>query len=224
MNEHFDVAQKPFALFDFDNTIAKGDSIVPYMLFCVKKGLCTHSHAVKAAVKFLMASCGKGTIIEAKQFALSYLTGRTQEELTGIAHDFWQQKLKKRFYPKAVAEMERMREDGYHVLVVSASVTAYMDVLPDYLPADGVIATVTGMDPDGKCNGLMGENCSGLQKPLRIAAYLAANHLVLDYEKSRAYGDSASDEPMLRLTAHPALVNPSAKVRMKMPDADVMRW
>ena len=224
MNNHFDVAQKPFALFDFDNTIASGDSIVPYLLFCVKKGICSKAHAVRAAVKFLLASCGKGTIMEAKQFAFSCLEGKTQEELTAVAHEFWQKKLTKRFYPKAVAEMKRLREAGCHVLVVSASCTAYMDVLLDYLPADGVIATVTGMDGDGRCNGYMGENCAGLQKSLRIASYLAAKHLLLDYDQSYAFGDSASDEPMLRLTAHPTLVNPSAKVRQKVSDAAVVRW
>ena len=141
-----------------------------------------------------------------------------------MTHEFWQKRLKKRFFSSAVQEMRRLKDEGYHVLVVSASVTAYMDVLPSYLPADGVIATVCGMDGDEKYNGYLGDNCRGVQKPLRIAAYLAANHLLLDYAVSRAYGDSPSDEPMLRLTAHPTLVNPSPKLRAAMPDAATVVW
>ena len=162
--------------------------------------------------------------MEAKQFAFSCLEGKTQEELTAVAHEFWQKKLTKRFYPKAVAEMKRLREAGCHVLVVSASCTAYMDVLPEYVPADAVLATACGTDGDGRLNGCLGENCRGLQKPLRIAEYLAANHLLLDYEASYSFGDYAGDEPMLRLTAHPTLVNPSKALRSAMPEASVVRW
>ena len=28
-----------FAFFDFDDTIAKGDSIFPYLLYCIKRGI-----------------------------------------------------------------------------------------------------------------------------------------------------------------------------------------
>lgn len=214
----------PFALFDFDDTICKGDSIVPYVLFCAQKGFATRRHALLAAVRFASSLFGRCTVEEAKQYALSFLQGKTEAETTAIAHEFWQKRLKKRFFSGAVQEMQRLKDEGYHVLVVSASVTAYMDVLPSYLPADDVIATVCGMDGDGKYNGYLGDNCRGVQKPLRIAAYLAANHLLLDYEASRAYGDSPSDEPMLRLTAHPTLVNPSPKLRTAMPDAATVVW
>ena len=110
------------------------------------------------------------------------------------------------------------------MLVVSASPSVYMDVLPEFLPADGVIATTCGMDEQGCFNGLVGENCKELQKPLRIAAYLAAKHLVLLPEKSCAYGDSKSDVPMLSLVSSPVLVNPKEGLKAMLPNARVVTW
>ena len=57
----------------------------------------------------------------------------------------------------------------------------------------------------------------------RIQAYLQAQGMEADAD-SRAYGDSASDAPMLRLTEHPVLVNPKKKLRAAMPEASVVCW
>ena len=216
--------QMPFALFDFDDTISYGDSIVPYVLFCARKGYTTRMHAFRAAVKFALTKLGIGTVDAAKAYALSFLKGKTEAETTRIAHEFWREVLVKRLFPEAIAEMKRLRDSGCRVLIVSASVTAYMDVLPEYVPADAVLATACGTDADGRLNGCLGENCRGLQKPLRIAEYLAANNLLLDYDASYAFGDSPSDEPMLRTAAHATLVNPPEKLRAAMPDAAVVHW
>lgn len=213
-----------FAFFDFDDTIARGDSIVPYMLYCMQRGMTSAAHVARSALKFISAKLGRCTVEEAKRFALSFLAGQRSEDVEAVAHAFWREKLLGRCYADALREMERCRAEGKQVLVVSASITAYMDLLPAYLPADGVIATVTGVDPDGRYNGLLGENCRGLQKPLRIAEYIAANSVVVDYASTCAYGDSMSDIPMLSQGAHKTLVNPGAKLRKTLPEARVVRW
>ena len=216
--------QQPFALFDFDDTVSRGDSVVPFVRFCANNGYAPRKHAFRAGMKYIGTFFGKCSVEEAKQFAHSFLAGKTQEETREIAHEFWQKVLVKRLFPSAVAEMRRLRDAGCRVLIVSASVSAYMDVLPEYLPADGVISTVCGVDENGCLTGYLGENCRGLQKPPRIAEYLAANHQLLDYEGSYSFGDSSGDEPMLRLTAHPTLVNPSKKLRAALPHAAVVHW
>ena len=100
-----------------------------------------------------------------------------------------------------------------------------MRAIGQALGFDAVLATPCGLGPDGqRYTGLVGENCKGVEKSLRIAAYLAANHLELDWEESRAYGDSLSDVPMLTLTAYPVCVNPRAKLRSALPQAATVHW
>ena len=42
-----------FAFFDFDATLARGDSILPYLLYCIRRGLAPRRQLLKAAAAFL---------------------------------------------------------------------------------------------------------------------------------------------------------------------------
>ena len=81
---------------------------------------------------------------------------------------------------------------------------------------------------NGVYTGLIaGENCRGVQKPLRLAEDLAARGDMVDYAASWAYGDSAGDAPMLALCAHKVAVNPRRKLVRRMKGADgfsVVYW
>ncbi len=214
----------PFALFDFDNTLAKGDSIVPFLMYCIRRGQAPWYQVFKALHGFLEQKRNPEKISTAKGRTLSFLKGRKQDEVHDLARSFWRDSLSKRLYEAGIAEMKKLKSQGYYVLVVSASPSVYMDVLPEFLPADGVISTVCGLDAQACYNGLVGENCKELQKPLRIAEYLASNHLVLDPQQSRAYGDSKSDAPMLSLVATPVVVNGNKDLQALVPTATTVYW
>lgn len=212
------------ALFDFDNTLCRGDSIVPFVLYAIRKGKAPWTQLFKAAAAFLMQKRHPEKIAYAKEHSLSFLRGRTVDEMDHFCRGFLRDVLIKRMYPAANAELDRLHAEGYHIVVISASVEAYMHLLPEFLPVDAVLATRCGVDENGLYTGDIGENCKGIQKPLRLAAYLAAKRLELDREQSCAYGDSASDWPMMELTDTPRLVNPSAKVRRLHPHVTCLHW
>lgn len=214
----------PFALFDFDKTISRGDSVLPFLFYCIRRGKAPKRQALRAFHGYVRQKLHPEEIAIAKEWTLSFLAGRPRAEVEALARDFWREALTRRVFPKAREEMARLHAEGYRILVVSASASVYMDMLPEFLPADGVIATACGWDADDCCNGRVGENCKGVQKPLRIAEYLAANHLTLDYDASRAYGDSASDAPMLSLVATPVLVNAKPGLRKAFPGARMVKW
>lgn len=216
--------QAAFALFDFDKTLSRGDSVVPFLLYCIRRGVAPVGQLPRALHGYVRQRIHPEQIALAKEWTLSFLAGRAKAEVDELARDFWRDALRQRIFRQGEAELARLRAEGYAIVVVSASASAYMNVLPEFLPVDGVLATVCGVDADGRYNGRVGENCKGVQKPLRIAEYLAANHLTLDYDASRAYGDSASDAPMLSLVANPVLVNPQPGLRKAFPEARVVKW
>ena len=41
------------AFFDFDDTLARGDSILPFLLYCIRKRISPRRQLVKAAGAFL---------------------------------------------------------------------------------------------------------------------------------------------------------------------------
>ncbi|MFR5856104.1 MAG: HAD family hydrolase [Lachnospiraceae bacterium] len=74
---------------------------------------------------------------------------------------------------------------------------------------------------------ICGDNCRGVQKPLRLAEYLAARGDRLDYDTSSSYGDSASDLNMLELCARQVGVNPKPKLRKALEgrkNAELVHW
>lgn len=216
--------QTAFALFDFDKTLCRGDSVLPYLLYCVRKGHAPLTQIFRAAGGYVKQRIRPTLVTVAKMDALSFIRGRAEDEMDEIARAFFRDVLMKRVYQEGLQELRRLREEGKHILVASASASVYMRVLPEFLPVDAVLATDCAIDADGRYNGLIGENCKGLQKPLRIASYLAANHMTLDYDASCAYGDSASDAPMLSLTVSPTLVNPAKGLRDALPEARIVHW
>jgi len=126
-----------------------------------------------------------------------------------------------------VEELRKRHAEGAEVLLITASPTFYLEALKDELPIRRIIGTRMHVE-NGVYTGLIaGENCRGVQKPLRLAEDLAARGDMVDYAASWAYGDSAGDAPMLALCAHKVAVNPRRKLVRRMKGADgfsVVYW
>ena len=204
------------ALFDFDDTLARGDSILPYLLYCVRRGAAPKRQLLRAVCGYLRFLIQPSDASCAKEWTLSFIRGKTVEEMDTLAREF--------FRDVYIQELWRLREEGYRILVVSASADVYMRVLPEFLPVDAVLATICEVDGEGRYTGRVGVNCKGEEKPRRIAAWLNAQGLTLDSAASCAYGDSPSDAPMLLLTAAPNLIDPKKKLLRRLPQARVLHW
>lgn len=212
-----------FAFFDFDDTLARGDSILPYLLFCIRKGHAPWRQVFKAAAGFIGWKLNPGRASVAKESTLSYIAGRTVDEMDEVARAFFREVQKKRFFLNGVEELHRLREMGVKPVIVSASADVYMRVLPEFLPVDAVISTTCEVS-GGRYTGHVGANCKGEEKPRRIAEWLESQGLSINKAASSGYGDSPSDAPMLLLTAAPVLVNPKRKLRERIPDGRIVRW
>lgn len=212
-----------FAFFDFDDTLAKGDSIFPFLLYCIKRGYAPKSQLLKAAAGFLRWKLQPSSGRAVKEWTLSFIKGRTVEEMDELARDFFRNVQQKFFFEDAAPELFRLRELGTKIVIVSASSDLYMKVLPEFLPVDAVIST-TCETMNGCYTGKIGKNCKGEEKVRRIQEWLDAQGLSVDKEKSAGYGDSPSDAPMLLLTGSPNLVNPKRKLIKNVPQGRILHW
>lgn len=212
-----------FAFFDFDDTLARGDSIFPYLLYCIRRGFAPRRQLFRAALGFLRWKLQPSSGRAVKEYTLSYIKGRTVEEMDALARDFFRDVQQKAFFEDAAPELFRLRQQGMKIVIVSASSDLYMRVLPEFLPVDAVISTVCETE-NGRYTGRIGKNCKGEEKVSRINAWLNAQGLSIDQEHSAGYGDSPSDAPMLRLTASPNLVNPKRKLIQAVPEGRIRRW
>lgn len=213
----------PIAFFDFDDTLSKGDSIFPFLLYAIKRGYAPKIQLLKAAAGFLRWKIQPSSGRAVKEWTLSFIKGRTVEEMDELARDFFRDVQQNAFFEDAAPELFRLRELGTKIVIVSASSDLYMKVLPEFLPIDAVISTTCEL-VNGKYTGKIGKNCKGEEKVNRIRGWLKERGLTIDKEHSAGYGDSPSDAPMLLLTASPNLVNPKRKLVSAIPNGRIHHW
>lgn len=211
------------AFFDFDDTLCRGDSVVPFLLYAIRKGAAPWTQLFRAASGFLHQLGHPEKISHAKQITFSFIKGKTQAEMDDLARDFFREIITPRLFESGISELWKLKSEGYTIVVVSASADVYMRLLPEFLPVDAVISTHCVLE-NGRYTGQVEANCKGDEKPRRIAAWLAEHGMTLDAAASRAYGDSPSDAPMLRLVATSTLVDPHKKLSAALPDARRVHW
>ncbi len=209
---------RALAVFDFDGTLIPGDSIVSFVNYARKKGAMPgkeYRRVLFATVKYLLGGMTDGQI---KARSLRFLRGLSPEARETLAADFVREALLPKVYARGLEAIEENRRAGRIMLLVSASTRNYMQFVSDALGFDALLCTELEADFTVRAN------CKGQEKARRVEAWLKQSGIQADWAASRAYGDSPSDAPVLRLCGHPVLVNPKKALRRAMPEADEAAW
>lgn len=203
-----------YAFYDFDGTLRRGNSIVDYVRYAVQKGKLNGKERrmlVRGVIRFALGLIDEAQI---KTIALRFRLRMKADEKESFDRGF-ASKLVETLYPDALRDMAEQKAQGRAIVLVSASTDNYMRYTAEKMGCDRLICT--RLTPDG----VILENCKGTVKAQRIKREFAG---LTDFSGCRAYGDSPSDLPMLRLTGHPVIVNGNRKLRKALPGADARRW
>lgn len=182
------------ALFDFDGTITKKDSLIKFIRYAVGD--------LKAAWGMLLLSpiliTYKLKIIpnyKAKQRVLSYFfKGLNEQTFQNIAKEYSLKHLDSILRPNALEKIAWHKEQGHKVVIVSASIECWLKPWCDRNGLD-LIATKMEMKNGIVTGKFLTKNCHGIEKVNRVTASYNLN----DYEYIYAYGDSGGDKELLNL-------------------------
>lgn len=192
-----------FAIFDVDDTIISGDSMFLSIFFTVKKKPWIIVYIPIILIKvmlYFLRIIDKKTVKEYFYFPLMFLGEKELEE-------FYDNVLSNKINTDVMKSLQQHKDNGCHILLVSASPEIYLRYFKKNNSIDGVIGTML-QDSNGKyTNKIKGENCKGIEKVKRINQYLEENSLEIDFENSFAYSDSLADIPMLSLVNNRYKVN-----------------
>ena len=183
------------AAFDVDHTLTVRDCVVPFMRKVAGTGSLVSSMLRRPIIvaRLLLAKDRDGlkTLFVSVAFA-----GRSVEEVSGVAVRFASE-IAENWMREDVAERMRWhQEQGHVVVLVSASLQPYLEVLGDLLEVDAVLCTQL-QSQDGVYTGeLLGNNCRGEEKVVRLHEWCTTANIPLDSVKF-AYGDSSGDRQML---------------------------
>ncbi|HEX4539298.1 MAG TPA: HAD family hydrolase [Acidimicrobiales bacterium] len=190
---------QPVAAFDFDGTLSRRDSLLPFLVFV--RGPATTARALVAeSPRFARVILGRASRDEAKEALLvRLLSGAGLQPLSESGRAFGERLVTRGLRPGMRRRLDWHRQAGHMVVIVSASPALYLEAAGRRLGVDAVLATELEVGNDGRLTGrLAGPNCRGAEKAKRLRAWLAGS----GHEPSAqlwAYGDSRGDAEMLAL-------------------------
>ncbi len=195
-----DPAELPVvAVFDFDGTLTKRDSLLPFLwmtagLWKFWWGLLVMSPVLTAYALKLIPNW------RAKELVLIYfLEGIAEEKLQRLGQRFAIQKLPKLLRPKALQRLRWHQEQGHKTILVSASLEAYLLPWAEAMSFDRATGTRLEVIDKRLKGSIMGKNCYGQEKVERLREMLGDLNQYCIY----AYGDSRGDKELLAAATFP---------------------
>jgi HAD superfamily hydrolase (TIGR01490 family) len=196
------------AFFDLDRTLLRRSSSLALAGSLRARGLIRRSHLLKAALwqlLFVLRGADAATVRHAAEEGMTVLRGFPVAELQEVVAGAMEPVLKPLLYAEPVALVERHRERGERVFIVSGALQEIVDALVAELGFDGGVGSRCEV-VDGVYTG---RALTALDGDAKVAALreLAAR-AEIDLAASTAYSDSHSDVAFLEAVGHPVAVNP----------------
>ena len=188
--------KKEIAFFDFDGTITKKDTLLEFIKF--SKGNFRFYLGFILNLPYLVAfKLGIISNQSAKEKILRFFFhGMPAAVFKQHCEAFSKQVLPKLIRPKALEEIQKLKQNNIIVVVVSASPENWIEQWSQNLHLE-LIASRLEVN-EGKVTGkILGKNCHGNEKVSRIREIYDLSH----YRIVAAYGDSSGDKPMLQLAS-----------------------
>ncbi len=196
------MTRRTFAAFDFDGTMTRRDTLVPFVMSVAGRRRVLQALGAEST-RLAVAATGRGDRDAAKDRVLTrILAGTPYADVEAAGHSYGV-----RLWGSAVTADARNRiawhrREGHEVAIVSASLDVYLAEVALELGITHVLCTELDRDEQGLCTGrVRGANCRGIEKAERLRTLFGDDDVEL-----WAYGNSAGDDEMLALAQHPVRV------------------
>lgn len=206
-----DHGQHVAAIFDLDRTITKYDTYLAFLLGYLQRHPARLMRAVLLpfSVVIYWLDIRDNTWLK-KTFLSAIIGGATHEQVDHWVKIFLSKLLENGIRPGALEAIQRHRNAGHHLILVTASFDFYVKKLGKAMGFDSIICTQSVWDENGRLKGELKEgNCYGPIKLERLKAYFSANR---ELWKIFAYSDHHSDLPILEWADKAIAVNPTQQL------------
>ena len=197
------------AFFDLDRTLLRRSSALALAPAFRRRGIITRRMMVEAAawqLLFILRGASHTAVRRAAEDGLILLRGHTPEEMRDLVAESMETVLRPLVYAQSLDLVERHRELGEPVYIVSAALQEIVQAIADDLGFDGALGTVCEV-VDGEYTG---KAIRALHAQAKADCIRSLEH---DLDASTAYSDSHTDLPFLEAVGHPVVVNPDRKLR-----------
>lgn len=199
------------AIFDLDKTLIGGDSDFLWGEYMSEIGAVDiDTYQAKNQHFFDLYEQGRLDINEYLEFCLEPLSQQNMETLNTWHQDFMQKKIEPILLPKAQAIVDKHRQKGDKLLVITATNRFVTTPIVKKYGINNLLATEPEIKNNKYTGRVLGEPCFQLGKITHLKRWMKENNE--DLKGSTFYSDSHNDLPMLELVDHPVVVNGDEKL------------
>lgn len=189
--------KRKIAFFDIDKTLIYGDSLHSLLRYGCKKW---------PVYLFLLPLIPFAALLHVTKLLsrekFKYFFYKPLEKFEEEDYEYFFDKyILSRKIEKSFSQLVSLKEQGYYIVLVTASAYAYMRIWKSRGYADEVIGTQVE-EKNGFYSGkIVSKNCAGKEKVVRIKELFEKKNIEIDYENSIGFSDSDKDIPMLNLVS-----------------------
>jgi len=213
------------AIFDLDNTLIGGDSDFLWGEFLGEEGVVdANAYRKKNEYFYQQYDLGVLDIYAWLEFCLEPLSRYSMTELEAFHHQFMIQKIEPIMLDKAQNCINRHKERGDTVLVMTASNSFVTAPIAKKYGINQLLATEPEIKAGRYTGGVSGIPCFQSGKVDKLMPWLQKNEETLT--GSTFYSDSHNDLPLLELVDNPVAVN-ADKILTKIAQKkgwEILNW
>lgn len=213
------------AVFDLDGTITRRDTYVDFLLYCFRcmPGRLLSAPLLVWALVLYKAGFRSNHWLKARFLGL-IAGGVDSDKLEVLASHFCKKVLRHDVKKGALDEIQKLKAEGYKIVIATASFGFYVEKLATALEADALLCSNARLDDNGCIKGeLQGLNCIGEEKARRVQELLCDKGWT---HVERAYSDHKVDLPLLKMSNIAVVVDPKPATESVAGEYDfqIVRW
>ncbi len=188
------------AIFDFDGTLARSDSLWPFLLRAAGPWRCAKA-AIAAAQTYFSVPKNQDRRTAVKVALLHQaLAGLTVEQAKRGAE---RMRTWPRWIDTTVASLRDHAAKGHHILIATGSLDLYIEEMLADLPHNAVLSTVMETQNGILTGTMLSGNCVRNRKAELVGAYLLHHG---PFNDVWVYGNAPHDFPMMELAQHKIVI------------------
>ncbi|PUE42644.1 HAD family phosphatase [Limnohabitans sp. Bal53] len=206
--------KKTIAIFDLDKTLIPFDCDEAWGLFLHERGLAGPDFLSRQATFFAQYDAGTLDIHEYQRFSIAATIQAGPIVAQQALAEFVEQRVRPRFETSVMQLIDSHREQGHHLLVITATNVFVSRAVVDALGIADLLAIDLAVDEQGWFTGQIEGTPSFREgKVTRLHTWLAAQGWQRSDVVLHFYSDSANDLPLLAVADYPVATNPSPDLR-----------
>jgi phosphatidylglycerophosphatase C len=199
------------AAFDVDNTLTVRDCVMPFMRRVAGVNVLLRTVASQPLTVFSLLKNKDRNALKAL-FVSKVFAGRSESEVNEQGVLFAARVANGWMREDVVKRLRWHQSQGHVVVLVSASLSPYLEPLGDLLEVDSVLCTELESDGNVFTGNIRGANCRGAEKVRRLQSWCDSAGIPVSSVRY-AYGDSSGDTEMLASVENPNYVK---KIELEM--------